>query len=153
MLAYRQPKNVRVPLTFAAMKKALCAVWLLGILSQSSVRLGWVLYYHINKSRIVATLCENRDKPDMHCDGKCYLRKKLESAERVQATESQSESKMPPLPESLRQLAQTPLFPPPAHAWALRPSDRDSEERAVLPPRPMRWPQACPPGIFKPPSC
>ena len=135
------------------MKKALCAIWLLGVFAQSSVRLGWVLYYHINKSRIVATLCENRDKPDMHCDGKCYLRKKLESAERVQTSKEQADGKMPPLPEPLRQLAQAPLFLPPAEAWFLHLAPRVLWERTDFPALPMRWPQAYPVGIFKPPSC
>jgi len=30
-----------------------------------------------NHSYIASSLCENRDKPQMHCDGKCYLKKEL----------------------------------------------------------------------------
>ncbi len=47
-----------------------------------------VVEYVINYDFIVATLCENRDKPEMHCDGKCYLTKQL-------AQESESADKNP----------------------------------------------------------
>ena len=40
-----------------------------------------VLNYQINKKSIAATRCENRDKPEMRCDGKCYLSKQLKQAE------------------------------------------------------------------------
>ena len=36
--------------------------------------------YQINKAYIAEALCENRDKPQMHCDGKCYLSKQLKKA-------------------------------------------------------------------------
>ena len=35
------------------------------------------LHYQLNKAYIAANLCENRDKPIMHCNGKCHLRKQL----------------------------------------------------------------------------
>jgi len=40
-----------------------------------------VLNYQINKKSITATRCENRGKPEMRCDGKCYLSKQLKQAE------------------------------------------------------------------------
>lgn len=33
--------------------------------------------YAINYDYIVDNLCENRDKPEMQCNGKCYLTKQL----------------------------------------------------------------------------
>ena len=33
--------------------------------------------YLINYDYIVTRLCENKDKPEMHCNGKCYLTKQL----------------------------------------------------------------------------
>ncbi len=33
--------------------------------------------YAMNYDYIVEKLCENKDKPQMHCDGKCYLAKQL----------------------------------------------------------------------------
>lgn len=33
--------------------------------------------YAMNYDYIVAQFCENKDRPQMHCDGKCYLAKEL----------------------------------------------------------------------------
>lgn len=37
-----------------------------------------VFDYVINQDYIAEYLCINKDKPDMHCDGKCYLMQMLE---------------------------------------------------------------------------
>jgi len=58
---------------------------------------GIIAHYQLNKKYIARVLCENRDKPQLNCDGKCYLAKKLqaqqdrqdkETTERVQNTPS-----------------------------------------------------------------
>jgi hypothetical protein len=36
-----------------------------------------VMDYMVNYDYIVNNLCENRDKPELNCDGKCYLSKEL----------------------------------------------------------------------------
>ena len=36
--------------------------------------------YEINKGFISKYLCENKDKPVLQCEGKCYLMKKLKQA-------------------------------------------------------------------------
>jgi len=35
-------------------------------------------YYYLDKSDFIERLCENKDKPEMHCDGKCHLKKVAE---------------------------------------------------------------------------
>ncbi len=41
--------------------------------------------YKLNQDFIAKTLCVNQDKPEMHCNGKCYLKKKIsESKEKDQ---------------------------------------------------------------------
>ncbi len=35
------------------------------------------LDFEIRREYIVANLCENRNRPQMHCDGKCYLAKRI----------------------------------------------------------------------------
>lgn len=37
--------------------------------------------FEMNENYIVSKLCVNRDKPEMHCNGKCYLMRKLKQAE------------------------------------------------------------------------
>lgn len=38
------------------------------------------LEYAANQDFIATVLCENRDMPELNCDGKCYLAKKLKAA-------------------------------------------------------------------------
>ena len=58
---------------------------------------GIVAHYQLNKEYIARVLCENRNRPELHCDGKCYLARRLkaqqdrqdkETTERVQHTPS-----------------------------------------------------------------
>ena len=37
--------------------------------------------FELNQNYIISALCENRDKPQLHCNGKCYLMRKLKQAE------------------------------------------------------------------------
>jgi hypothetical protein len=43
----------------------------------------------INKNYIAASLCENRNKPQLHCKGKCFLMKKIKQAEEKEKTDEQ----------------------------------------------------------------
>ena len=45
---------------------------------------GIILYWKINQVYITQAHCENKNKPQMHCDGKCYLYKQLKKAEEKQ---------------------------------------------------------------------
>lgn len=54
---------------------------LFAISYQYMIKLGIIAYYELNKNYIAQNLCENRDKPQMKCCGKCYLRKQLKKAE------------------------------------------------------------------------
>jgi hypothetical protein len=48
---------------------------------QSMARFSIMALYQVNKDYISKNLCENRAKPQMKCNGKCYLRKQLKKAE------------------------------------------------------------------------
>ena len=39
-----------------------------------------VAEYAVNYDYIVSTLCVNKNKPEIHCNGKCYLAKELAKA-------------------------------------------------------------------------
>lgn len=41
-----------------------------------------MVYFYANHKSIVATLCENKSKPALKCDGKCYLKKQISQAEK-----------------------------------------------------------------------
>lgn len=37
--------------------------------------------FYLNQKEIAAIECENKDRPEMNCNGKCYLAKQLEKAD------------------------------------------------------------------------
>lgn len=47
------------------------------ITAQAFYNAGVVGYWIANRAYIASSLCENRDKPAKHCNGKCYLKKNL----------------------------------------------------------------------------
>jgi len=47
--------------------------------------------YEINKAEITAKYCVNKDKPMMHCCGKCLLKRKL--------AEQEEQQKLPAFPD------------------------------------------------------
>ena len=47
--------------------------------------------YEINKKEITQKYCVNKDKPQMHCCGKCLLKKKL--------AEQEAQQKLPAFPD------------------------------------------------------
>jgi hypothetical protein len=40
-----------------------------------------VLNYRVNMNFIIENFCENTDKPEIHCDGKCHLNKQIQQEE------------------------------------------------------------------------
>ena len=53
----------------------------------------WV-EYSLKKSYIIQKLCENRDRPVLKCDGKCYLSKRLKQAAGEQGPQPCSEQEL-----------------------------------------------------------
>jgi len=76
--------------------KRLFAIFLMfAMLGQAFVRTAWVVHYQWNKA-VYMKHCENKNRPKLHCDGKCQLKKK------VQASESDTDKSAPILPEGFR---------------------------------------------------
>ncbi|MCE7065048.1 hypothetical protein [Dyadobacter sp. CY326] len=63
------------------MRVTLIYIWLVITILPTFSQWGTIAYYHINKDYITRVLCENRDKPQLHCDGHCFLAKKLRAQE------------------------------------------------------------------------
>jgi hypothetical protein len=57
-----------------------------AFLLQSAGKLLVLANYEINKEYIAKTLCVNKAKPKMHCNGKCHLKKQLEKQEKKENT-------------------------------------------------------------------
>ncbi|MCX6214360.1 hypothetical protein [Spirosoma sp.] len=70
------------------MKNALIYILLLATLLPTVSQWGTIAYYNVNKAYIARVLCENRDKPQLHCDGQCYLAKQLKAQQDRQDKET-----------------------------------------------------------------
>ena len=49
--------------------------------------------FELNRNYIATKLCENRDKPWLHCNGHCYFMKKIKQAEQKQNSEERQSQK------------------------------------------------------------
>lgn len=52
-------------------------VFLFSILGKDIASVGLNIWYWNNKAEITRKYCENKSRPMLHCDGKCYLAKRL----------------------------------------------------------------------------
>ncbi len=62
----------------------------LAILTQQGSKTFILLDYLSNKKYVTSVLCENRDRPLLHCNGKCYLKKEFKKNDKQQGNEKQS---------------------------------------------------------------
>lgn len=67
---------------------------MLVILLQTFSRFVVEADYFLNKNYIAEVLCLNKQKPAMHCNGKCYLSKKLKEQEKQEQAPTAKKSKI-----------------------------------------------------------
>jgi hypothetical protein len=60
--------------------RIISVILLLSLCFQFLFKKGVAGYYFANKDYIARVLCINRENTAMHCDGKCYLKKKMQEA-------------------------------------------------------------------------
>ena len=63
------------------MRQALAILLLCSLSVHCAGRLGIVANWWLNRDYVARVLCINRDKPQMHCNGKCHLAKQLRAAD------------------------------------------------------------------------
>lgn len=70
-------------------RKLVAGLLLVGILANCFNY--WIIStsYHFNKSYISSVLCTNKDKPERHCEGKCFLDIKLKELEQKNKQEQE----------------------------------------------------------------
>ncbi|GAB3927350.1 hypothetical protein [Larkinella terrae] len=66
------------------MRKLLLFSWLFAVLLPTFSRWGTIAYFQLNREYIARVLCENRSRPELHCDGQCYLAKRLKAQQEKQ---------------------------------------------------------------------
>ncbi len=75
--------------------KGLVAILLCALLSMPwATKLSITIDFFVHQDYIATNLCENREKPELNCNGQCILMQKLQVLE-------ESESQPKPLPEIL----------------------------------------------------
>jgi len=65
-------KSAKQWISLSLLSLMLVKVWVIPLLYMD---------FEIRREYIVANLCENRNRPQLHCDGKCYLAKLIASLE------------------------------------------------------------------------
>ncbi|WP_288428109.1 hypothetical protein [uncultured Spirosoma sp.] len=70
------------------MRSLLVYLLLFAVLLPGISPWGTIAYYNLNRDYIARVLCENRDRPELHCDGQCYLAKKLKAQQDRQDKET-----------------------------------------------------------------
>jgi hypothetical protein len=56
-------------------------VLILVLLSKTAYGLFWQVNFRMNQREIARLECVNKNRPEMHCNGKCYLAKQLQKSE------------------------------------------------------------------------
>ncbi len=69
------------------MKKLTAVFFVLIFAAQSLYTAGFTAWFHINRAYIVKKHCINKNRPQLKCDGKCFLAQKIKEAEKQQEQE------------------------------------------------------------------
>jgi len=75
-------------------KKLIAFFLLIGIVTNCFNQ--WLLLssYQLNRTYIATVLCTNLDKPELHCDGKCFLDIKLKELEQKKHQDQENLKRM-----------------------------------------------------------
>ena len=76
-------------------KKLIAAIFIIAFLIQTFSEAVIIIDFYANQKYIAQNLCVNKDKPMMHCCGKCQLRKRLQQQQNSdkQSPEQRSSNK------------------------------------------------------------
>ncbi|QQD14414.1 hypothetical protein [Sphingobacterium sp. UDSM-2020] len=70
------------------MKRIISFLLLVSLAYQCLGSMGVFVWFESNRSYIAKELCENRARPQMHCNGQCVLMKKLKALEEKSSDKS-----------------------------------------------------------------
>lgn len=57
-------------------------ILIVALTFQCLIKLGLIGYYSLNITYIIKELCENRNRPETECHGKCFLKKNMANADK-----------------------------------------------------------------------
>lgn len=79
------------------------------------------LDFELRKDYIVANFCVNRDKPKLHCNGKCYLAKRMAQANKQEERQARK-AYMASLIFQVMNTSSADIFPTQAFYTGIRPA-------------------------------
>lgn len=133
---------MRVPYLYLHMRQVFSLLLICCILGQASVRTMLVLHYQLNRA-VYLRNCENKDKPSLHCDGKCYLKKQMGVSPKEDPNE-------PKLPDGFREIKDVQLF---CESFDILTIGSVSDpQRQPMPLFQFTLPLALLTGVFRPPA-
>lgn len=74
-------------------KRGLALLLITCTLAANFSRLFVFAGYQLNQQYIASTLCVNKSRPWLHCNGRCYLMKKIQQAEQKEKNAEQQTQK------------------------------------------------------------
>ena len=77
------------------MQKILIGIFALFLLAVQVRPLVVYIQFKANQSYISQELCVNKERPKLHCEGKCYLMKKIEKLNQQREAQRPSSPEMP----------------------------------------------------------
>ena len=75
------------------LKRFLAISLIVSLIASNFSRLFEYAGFELNRDYIAANLCVNRNKPWLHCNGKCYFMKKIRQAQEKQASDERQAQK------------------------------------------------------------
>lgn len=75
-----QPNRTTSFPIFAPVKKGIAFILLLVFTMQTFYASGFTLWFYANRKAIAQEHCINKNRPELKCDGKCFLSMKMKEA-------------------------------------------------------------------------
>ena len=94
------------------MKGSATILLMLLLLVQTFSKGIWELNYQLNKAYLTENLCVNKSRPQLHCNGKCQLAKKLAEEENNSKTSGTASSKSNTIDVFFKQDIEAPVLAP-----------------------------------------
>lgn len=76
---HQQHRNPSLPI-FAPVKKGIAFILLLVFTLQTFYTSGFTVWFYANRKAIASEHCINKKRPELKCDGKCFLSMKMKEA-------------------------------------------------------------------------
>ena len=74
-------------------RRSIAYLLIVALVAANFSRLFVYAGFELNRNYIATKLCENRNKPWLHCNGKCYFMKKIRQAEEKEKNDERQSQK------------------------------------------------------------